>query len=73
MEKRPSIAKKRLPKVDETEEQFSIRVRNEALEELRLNKQGFNKKAVIAAMHLSKQSSFFGDLSKKSKPKKKAP
>lgn len=73
MKNKPLTNKRTLPKEDETDEQFSMRVRTEALKNLSLNKQEFNKESLAAAMCLSEQSTFFGDLSKNSKPKKKSP
>lgn len=50
---------------EETEEQFSIRTREEAKKKLLSNRHEFNKDAIQAAMSLSIQSSYFGDLTKK--------
>lgn len=50
---------------EETEEQFFIRVREEAKKKLLSNKHELNKDALRAAMSLSMLSSYFGDLTSK--------
>lgn len=70
MKKKLVISSSTPPEDVETEKQFAKRIRVEALEKLQLNDSGFNKDALAAAMSLSEQTSFLGDLSKKSKKRR---
>ncbi len=70
MKKKLVIASSTPPDDVETEKQFAKRIRVEALEKLQLNDSGFNTDALAAAMSLSEQTSFLGDLSKKSKKRR---
>lgn|GEM_PF-5770465 len=53
------------PDDEETEEQFSVRVRTAAKKRLVGEQKEFDISAVQAGMSLSRQSSFFGDLTRK--------
>lgn len=65
MSKKNLNAPKGMLGCDETEEQFSIRIREDAKKKLLLNRPEFNEDAIQAAMSLSMLSSHFGDLTKK--------
>lgn len=70
MKKKLLITNSTQPHAFETEEQFAKRIRTEALETLRMRGSGLNKDALAVAMSLSEQTSFLGDLSKKSKKRR---